>query len=681
MTTADAPDASDLSIDPKLAVELYQRMVRVRRSDERIRNGMAGGEFGFGYWPVEGQEAISAGATAALGPNDQMVTTYRGLGDAVAKGVSLAPYFAELLGKSGGLSKGKAGAMGVSEPEVGLAWATGIVGEGPPIANGLALAQKLRGTDGVVLVSFGDGATSIGFVHEAMNMAGVWDLPVIFLCQNNAYAECTPIADYTRTRRFSDRAAGYGMPGVTVDGTDPVAVYEAVKDAAERARRGEGPTLVEAVAFRLQGHYFGDAMAYVDKEKLAAARGADPVARFRARLLTSAEVDESALEDIEQAALQEVNDAMQFAIDSEEAGPEELFLDVYAQPLAPASRPHDTSAEEVGGPAGATETLGVADAITRTLDRALSRDEAVVLLGEDISDPAGGIFHMTAGLSTKHGIERVRSTPIAESAIMGAALGLSMSGFKAVPEIMFMDFLGVCLDQLANHVAKIRFMTAGRQTAPLTVRVAVGTGGGAQHSQSLEAWLMHVPGLKVVFPGDPVDAAGLLNSCIDDPDPTVFIEARAICVPSFTAEVPVEDYYVPLGKAAIKRPGTDATIVAYGPAVREALVAAESLVEEGVEVEVIDLRTLVPMDLPTVLESVGRTKRLVVTHYSTEFCGPGAEISASVHSALFGQLAAPVERVAATFTPVPFAASLEAHALPSAVKMAAAVRKTLQTSG
>jgi 2-oxoisovalerate dehydrogenase E1 component len=666
-------------MDRAKALELYRTMVRVRLSDERIRMGILGGEFGFAYWPVEGQEAMSAGAACALGPGDQVVITYRGLGDAVAKGVPLRPYFAELMGKATGLSKGKAGAMGVSAPEVGIAWATGIVGEGPPIANGLALASRLRGDGRVVLVSFGDGATSIGFVHEAMNMAAVWDLPVVFFCQNNAFAEGTPVSEYTKTVHFADRAAGYGMPGVRVDGTDPVAVYQAVCTAAERARGGQGPTFVEAVAFRLQGHTVFDSMSYVDKEQLAAARTRDPVLTFRQRLVAAEFSNPTELTDIEDNLRQEVEDAIQFAIDSEQSGTDELYLDVYGDVSGDGSVRRQPAGSEPPLPSGATETMGMARAITRTLDRALERDDSIVLLGEDIADPAGGIFHMTAGLSTKFGRDRVRPTPIAETAIVGAAVGLSMAGFKAVPEIMFMDFLGVCLDQLANHAAKVRYMSGGRRSVPMTLRVALGSRSGAQHSQSLEAWLTHVPGLKVVFPTDPPDAVGLLNSCLGDEDPTVFIESRSLCTSGLTAPVPTEDYLIPLGLAATKRRGGDATVVAYGPAVREALAAAEILADEGVDVEVIDLRTLLPLDLNAILESVGRTKRLIISHIATGFCGPGAEIASAVQSELFGELRAPIQRVAAAFTPVPFARSLESAALPSPEKITSAIKSALQT--
>jgi 2-oxoisovalerate dehydrogenase E1 component len=654
------------------ALALYTTMSKIHRCDARVRKALMTGEAGFSYWPVEGHEALAAGAALALDDGDQLVATYRGLADVVAKGVTLGPYFAELLGRSAGLSKGKAGAMGVSEPERGIMWTTGIVGAGPPIANGLALAASLRGTPTVVLVAFGDGATSIGFVHEAMNLAAVWNLPVVFFCENNAWAECTPVAEYTKTERFSDRAAGYGMPGVTVDGTDPIAVYAAVREAAARARAGEGPTFVEAVTYRLQGHYFGDPMEYVPADELEARRAANPFDTYRWRLFDEKIATPEELGEIDDALDAEIDDAFAFGLASSECDVTELEVDVFA-----GSGGNGARAKPVGPvavPDGDTESMGLVAAVNRTLDRALARDDRVVLLGEDIADPAGGLFKVTAGLSTTHGRDRVRNTPIAETSIIGAAIGAALGGLRPVAELMFMDFLGVALDQIANHAAKIRYMSGGRQHAPLVIRTTVGMGSGPQHSQALEAWAMHVPGLKVVWPSTSADAVGLLNSCLDDEDPCLFIESMKLFFGGGMFPVPTDDFCLPVGQADVKRRGSDVTIVAYGPSVHDALGAAEQLEGDSTSVEVVDLRTLVPLDLDTVLESVARTKRLVIAHESVGFCGPGAEIAASVGTELFGELTAPITRVAATYTPVPRAGSLEAACRPDAAALVAAIR-------
>ncbi|WP_442930659.1 alpha-ketoacid dehydrogenase subunit beta [Mycolicibacterium sp. 050232] len=325
-----------------------------------------------------------------------------------------------------------------------------------------------------------------------------------------------------------------------------------------------------------------------------------------------------------------------------------------------------------------TEELGLVQAIHRTLDRAMAADESIVLLGEDIGDRSGGgMFKITAGLSSSYGEDRVRDTPIAESAIIGAALGASLAGLRPVAELMFMDFLGVAMDQIANHAAKVRYMSGGRTGAPLVIRTMVGMAAGPQHSQALEGWAMQVPGLKVVWPSTAADAVGLLNACLQENDPCLFIESMKLYYGGGRGPVPVADYVIPLGRADVKRTGADVTVVTYGALVHSALEAAATLASEGVSVEVVDLRSLVPLDLPTVLDSVRKTTRLVVAHESVGFCGPGAEVAAAVGTELFGVLSAPIQRVAGSYTPVPRAGTLEAVCRPGATQLVEAIRRVM----
>ncbi|WP_420087726.1 alpha-ketoacid dehydrogenase subunit beta [Mycolicibacterium iranicum] len=327
-------------------------------------------------------------------------------------------------------------------------------------------------------------------------------------------------------------------------------------------------------------------------------------------------------------------------------------------------------------PGGDTEELGLVQAVNRTLDRAMAADDTIVLLGEDIGDPSGGgMFKVTAGLSAKYGEDRVLDTPIAESSIIGAAIGASLGGLRPVAELMFMDFLGVAMDQIANHAAKVRYMSGGRTSAPLVIRTMVGMAAGAQHSQAFEAWAMHTPGLKVVWPSTAADAVGLLNTCLADDDPCLFIESMKLYYGGGKGPVPVADYAIPLGQADVKREGSDVSVVTYGVMVHAALQAADELAADGISVEIVDLRTLVPLDMATVLASVRKTTRLVVAHESVGFCGPGAEIAASVGTELFGALSAPIQRVAGTYTPVPRAATLEAACRPSAAALVDAIRR------
>ena len=650
--TAKEPDAASL-------ISMFETMALIAATDDALRSAISAGSATLAYYSPRGQEAVAAGFAAALRPDDYLVTTYRGLHDQIAKGVPLRPLLAEMLGRAAGTGKGKGGPMHVSWPDVGLMLTTGVVGSGLPIAAGLAWAASRQGDgDGRVTVAcFGDGATNIGAFHEAANLAAVWELPVVLLCQNNGYGEHTAFADHLRVDHVAQRAAAYGMPGVTVDGNDPVAVYEAVSEAAGRARTGGGPTLVEAVTYRLFGHVFGDRMTYVDPAELEEAWKREPVARFRHTLVEGGLLSAAEADAVEQRAAAVAAATLAEVLELPEPGPDELLRDVVA-PAVPAA-PRSPGAEPREVVNGTPET-SVRAAITLALDEALAADPRVVLLGEDISE--NGVFGVTKGLAAKHGADRVRDTPISEQAIVGAAVGAALGGLRPVAEIMFMDFLGLCLDQLANHAAKLRYMSGGLTPVPMVVRTAVGGGlqVGAQHSQMLESWLTHVPGLKVVVPSTPSDARGLLASCIADEDPCVFIEQVLL----LSRKGVLDDTPVPLGVAEVKRPGADVTVVTYGRQVHEAMAVAEALAPKGVEVEVLDLRTLVPLDETAVLDSVARTRRAVILHEAVVTGGFGAELAAGISEALFSRLAAPVLRVGALPAPLPYAKGLERLALP-----------------
>jgi len=664
------------AIDHDTAIALYRTMIRIAEADKRIQQGLAAGELQFQYYPAGGQEAIAAAVGAHLRPDDYSVITYRCIHDIVAKGTPMREIMAEMYGRLTGTSKGKGGPMHLSDPNSGLMATTGIVGSGPPIANGLALAAQMQGTGRVCAVSFGDGAANIGAVHEALNLAALWKLPVVFVCQNNLYAEYTSYAHSTASPDIAGRAAGYGMAGERVDGTDPIATWEAAGRAVARARAGEGPTLLECVAPRLQGHAYGSSEEHMDAAALAAARAAAPVGAYRKRLIAEGWAREDELAAIDAEARAEVEDAQRFAQESAAAGPEDLLTDVFADPAdipETDAQPRQRAAEPQ-----ATRKMTFGAAINAAMDYALSNDPAVILLGEDIEDPAGGIVKATAGLSSKHGRERVRGTPISEQAIVGAAIGASLAGLKPIAEIMINDFAMVCMDQIANHAAKLRYMSGGRTNVPIVLRMmtagAVGS-FGAQHSQSLESWFAHIPGLKVVAPSNAADAYGLLLSALDDPDPVVFLEAmRCYFVPG---QVPEGDWRVPLGQAAVARPGRDLTIVSYSWGMQEALGAAQMLAGEGIEAEVIDLRSLVPLDFATVAASVERTGRALVTHPAVEFCGFGAELAARLQERLWGKLKAPVLRLGGRYTPIPFAQGLEALHFPDATGIAARARQMM----
>ncbi len=671
--------AKPASLTRDQALAIFTTMTRIAICDQRIQQGLAAGDLQFQYYPAGGQEAIPASIASLLNTDDYLVTTYRVIHDIVAKGSPMREILAEMYGKESGTSKGKGGPMHLSDPKSGLMVTTGIVGAGAPIANGLALAAQLLGTGRVTVCSFGDGAANIGAVHEALNLASLWRLPVVFACQNNLYAEYTSFEESTRSAMIAERAAGYAMAGERCDGCDPESIVDAARRAIDRARRGDGPTLLECVAPRLQGHAFGSELTHMNQERLKRDIENAPLKTFRKSILERGLSSEADLAAIEAEARREVDDAESFAKEAPAPAPSALYTDIFADPALLPEGPGrgGVSAAE---PRPATMKKGsFGQAINDALATALKSDPSVFLLGEDIMDPAGGIVKATAGLSTAFGDERVRGTPISEQAIVGAAIGASLAGMKPVAEIMVCDFAMVCMDQIANHAAKLRYMSGGRTSVPITIRMlTAGNVGsfGAQHSQSLESWFAHIPGLKIVAPSNAFDAKGLLLSCIHDPDPCISIEAmRCFFAPGEFGE---GDYRVPIGKAAVRQAGADVTLISYSWGMQEVMAAAGDLSKAGISAEIIDLRSIVPLDLNTVLTSVRKTGRAVIVHPAVEFCGFGAELSSKIHEELFAELKAPVARVGARYTPIPFNQQLEALHFPNADRVKDAVRKTLK---
>ena len=654
------------TLDRGLLLQIYETVARIRAFDDKAKALISNAQAFFVHYPVRGHEIISACVSAAINEDDYMTATYRGVADEIAKGVPMHEMWAEMLGKQTGGSKGRGGPMHISDPAHGLMLCTGIVGAGMPVAVGLGLSSQLKSDGKVTITNFGDGATNIGAFHESLNLASVWLLPVVFVCQNNQYGEHTRYSDTSRNASVVDRAPAYGMKGIKVDGMDAVATYLAAKEAVDHARRGDGPVLLECVTFRTLGHVLSDKNEYMDPDQLAEQIAGDPVPRFRSWLIDEGVADEAALAEIEQKVSEEVDSSYEAAAADPPADPATVIEDNYGV---------GSDVAEPGDDAEPNERLTFRNAINQAMDQAMARDDRVFVLGEDVADSAGGgVFHVTDGLSTKHGEHRVRNTPISEEAIMGASIGAAITGMRPVPEIMFMDFLGVAFDQLANHAAKLRYMSGGRTPVPMTVRVNMvgGTPIGAQHSQSLEAILMHTPGLKVVMPSTPYDAKGLLLACIEDEDPCVFIESTALFMKR--GLVPTEPYTIPIGLAATRRSGDDVTIISYGRLMYDVLKAADQLAGEGISAEVIDLRSLSPLDMNTLLTSVARTKRAVVVHEAVRTCGAGAEIAARLHEELHDQLAGPVRRVTAPDSSVPAPAGLVAAFYPSVDDIVAACR-------
>ncbi|MGW2523551.1 alpha-ketoacid dehydrogenase subunit alpha/beta [Streptomyces sp. NPDC001617] len=641
-------------------LEMYRRMRRIRRFEERASELYKATEIpGFLHLSI-GQEASAVGACWPLGPRDGITSTHRGHGHVLAKGLDSASMMAELMGKEAGTCHGRGGSMHIADPGLGIYGANGIVGAGLPIAAGVATAAKMRDAGDVVVAFFGDGAVAQGMFHEAVNLAAVWDLPVVFLCENNHYSEFSPAADQHRAT-LSARAAGYGIGYAHVDGNDVLAMTGLMTDVVARLRAGGGPVLVEAETYRWHGHYEGDPERYRSAEEVAAAKERDPLLVAR-RHLAAVGVPAAQADAVDEEIDKEIEAAVQWARSLPEPAPETLYDHVSApRPVVAEPAPADG------------EIFRSMDAVRLALEHELTADPSVFVAGIDVG-AGGNVFGLTRGLAQAFP-GRVRDTPISESAILGTAVGAAMAGMKPVVEIMYMDFIGVALDMLLNQAAKLRFMTGGRASMPLVVRTQFGAGrsSGSQHSQSLEALLAHIPGLTVVMPSNPADTYGLLRAAIQDPNPVVFVENRLQY--GLKGPKPPVDHMIPLGRAKVVREGTDITLVSWSRMVQESLAAAESLAGEGVSVEVIDLRTVAPLDRETVLASLAKTNRLVIAHEAVRDFGVGAELAALAVDEGFWHLDAPVTRVAAPAMPAPYAPSLERLWLPSRDTIAETLRR------
>src|SRR5713226_2457277 len=644
---------------------LYQVMVRIRRFDERTVELFNAGLVKGTAHSYVGQEAVAAGACANLTDADSVISNHRGHGHCIAKGAKLDLMMAELMGREAGYCRGLGGSMHIAALDLNILGANGIVAAGVPIGAGAALANKLRKSDRVVISFFGDGGANQGVVHETMNLAAVWKLPFIFVCENNKYALSTDQSRTTAGEGVTARARAYGIPAVRVDGNDLLAVYDALGEAVARARRGEGPSCVEAVTYRWGGHSMrANLPEYRTKEEELEWMARDPIGRVEQRLLEMGASDVE-LKELRQHVDRELEAAAAYAVESPEPTVEMMEAAVYAphaRGMEPASR--------------AGREMTFAEALNAALQQEMARDERVFLMGEDVG-LIGGIFGVSRGLRERFGEDRVRDTPISEPSFVGMGVGAAVAGMRPIVEIQIWDFIAMTMDQVVNQAAKIRYMLGGRPTVPLVIRGPQGGGIrlAAQHSQSLEAWFAHVPGLVVMAPSTPYDAKGLLASAIRDDNPVIFLEHKMLYPTK--GEVPESEYLIPLGKADVKRRGTDVTVIATQMMVQRALGAAQDLEAAGISVEVIDPRTLVPLDEEAILESVGKTHRLVVVHEAVKRGGFGAEVAALVTERAFDELDAPIVRLGARNVPMPYNDKLEQATIPSRDDIAAAVRSLL----
>ncbi|HEY4347558.1 MAG TPA: dehydrogenase E1 component subunit alpha/beta [Gaiellaceae bacterium] len=663
MTTTANPSAAGR----KSLVEQYRVMLRIRVFEERAADLFREGVIVGTAHSCVGQEAIAAGAAGAMRPGDYLVGHHRSHGHLIAAGADMRRMMAEMFGRRTGYCKGLGGSMHIADLSLNIIGCNGIVGAGLPHACGAALTAKLRATGEAAVAFFGDGAAGQGATHEAMNLAATWKLPVVFACENNQFALSAGWDTQRAVADLVERASGYGMPGEIVDGNDVVAVEDAVAAALERARAGSGPTLLELKTFRRMQHSMRANLPDVrDPSVIDEWDPKDPLPRLARRLRDEGLATDADLATLRSEVEVEVEAAIDLALADEPASPDDLLPSVYAphRPAPPA-------------PASGERALGFVAAVREALVHELSADQNVIVIGEDVGR-VGGLFRATEGLYETFGADRIRDTPLTESGFVGCGIGAALTGLRPVVELQFSDFAGVAFDQILNQAAKLRFMMGGTPTLPLVLRMVSGGGVrlGAQHSQSLEALFAHIPGLVVVMPSNAYDAKGLLAAAIQDDNPVVFLEQKLL----FFGEpvpVPEERYALELGRGRVVREGRDATVVALGALVPLALRAAAELAREGIEVEVIDPRTLVPLDTALIAESVAKTHRVVIAHEAVEFCGFGAEIAARLAHDSFWELDAPVVRVGAPSHPVPYQKDLEQLTLPGAREIEAGVRSLL----
>ena len=631
-------------------ITLYKALLKPRMIEEKMLVLLRQGKISKWFSGI-GQEAISVGVTLALNTEEYILPMHRNLGVFTSRNIPLNRLFAQWQGKKSGFTKGRDRSFHFGCQESKIIGMISHLGPQLGVADGIALASKLKHNNEVTAVFSGEGATSEGDFHEALNIASVWDLPVLFCIENNGYGLSTPTSEQYRCKAIVDKGLGYGMEAHQIDGNNIVEVYQKISEIAASIRKNPRPVLIEFITFRRRGHEEASGTKYVPKELISAWEEKDPITNFENYLFSKNILNNGMLKSFKKEIKTDIQEGLDFAFKEEPIAYEEksFIEDVYS--------PFNFKAVKSGVN---TSYIRFIDAVQEGLKEGMSSMKNTIIMGQDIA-LYGGAFKVTEGFVDLFGSERVINTPICESGIVETAMGLSIGGFKAIVEMQFADFVSSGFNPIVNYLAKNHFRWGEKADVVIRMPCGAGVGAGPFHSQTNEAWFTKTPGLKVVYPAFPYDAKGLLITAIEDPNPVLFFEHKAL-YRSISQSVPNGYYNLPIGKAALVKEGTEATIITYGAGVHWALETLEK--HPKLSVDLIDLRTLMPLDWETIYGSVKKTSRLIILQEDSLFGGISSDIAASVQEELFEYLDAPIKRVASLDTPIPFAKSLENEYLP-----------------
>jgi 2-oxoisovalerate dehydrogenase E1 component len=639
------------SIDNVDLIGLYKSILKPRMIEEKMLILLRQGKISKWFSGI-GQEAISVGVTYAMDQDEYILPMHRNLGVFTTKGVPLKRLFAQFQGKESGFTKGRDRSFHFGTQEYNIVGMISHLGPQLGVADGIALANKLKGNGKITTVFSGEGGTSEGDFHEALNVAAVWDLPVIFVVENNGYGLSTPTNEQFRCEKISDKGIGFGMESYTIDGNNILEVYNTIVKLKKELKDNPRPVLLECVTFRMRGHEEASGTKYVPQELFEEWAQKDPLQKFEDYLLDKKILSDEMIVDFRKEIKNEINTSLDQAY-----AESEVIADTNLE-IKDLFSPHQF--ELISPKSDKKSNIRMVDAISLGLKQAMQKFDKSVIMGQDIAE-YGGVFKITDGFLDLFGKERVRNTPICESAIVSAAMGLSINGYKAIMEMQFADFATSGFNPIVNYLAKVHYRWG--QAADVVVRMPTGAGVGAGpfHSQSNEAWFTHTPGLKVVYPAFPSDAKGLLASAIEDPNPVMFFEHKAL-YRSVYEDVHDDYYTIEIGKANLLREGNDITIITYGAGVHWSLDCLDQ--NPSISADLIDLRTLIPLDESAIYESIKKTSRVLILHEDCLVGGFGSELSALISENCFEYLDAPIKRLASLNTPVPFAKQLEDNFLP-----------------